>query len=160
MAAVDPQKVLDHITAIKRRRPAVFGAMPEPEAPPERRKGCGDCGGKGGKGVPLQQLRAREAMCWSCPMRRWCGRTALEACPERRWPDAAGVIRWGLEPFHLWYGVPAPIRWGTALHGAWRAMRERRGFFAGCGCSKPLKDAWVWAWGRVRGIRVPGRGRG
>lgn len=106
---------------------------------------CGTCGG-----TPLPQmvLKAREAMCHYCPKRKTCAKTA---CPLRRWPDDAGIVRWWRME---WYGVPYPIKVRLALHGAWVALRLRlaKDYLPGCGCNRWLKDRWVGLKSLVNGL--------
>lgn len=99
---------------------------------------CGDCQTVH---LPLQTLKAREAMCHHCPFRDLCRK---EGCVINRWPDEAGLVHWWGT---TWYGVPAPIRAALAAEWAWRSFREVLGkkYLPGCGCWQPAKDSWLWA---------------
>ena len=99
--------------------------------------------------------RTRRGMCVACNGNRLrCPRSGAmvhlhiqgQPCPRGWHPDKRGRVRWlGL----LWSGVPYPMR----HYLAWRVGPVKRiarggwlGFvrsFAGCGCIRPAKAAWL-----------------
>lgn len=113
---------------------------------------CGDCVKK--PAASRGEIHTRAAMCSVCRAgergtsdfgRRGTVRCSVSGrdirdhvvhgspCPLRVHPEPGElVLRWARVE---WYGVPMPVR-------LW--LRRRPGAFEGCGCIKPLKDAWVW----------------
>ena len=63
-----------------------------------------------------------------------------QSCPDGRFPDEAGLMRWlGCR----WYGVPYPVRvWLWLRH----PRHPRPSSFAGCGCLVRLKSAMRRVW--------------
>ncbi len=58
-------------------------------------------------------------------------------CKEHRWPDAHGIVDWGLR---RWIGVPDPLRWVFLF----RWGREPKP--VGCGCDVGLKRSKAGRW--------------
>lgn len=120
----------------------------------------------------------RAVMCWVCPHARerleggngmiawarrvwrrsgrWCAggldrdpvvdRLATGLCPRGRFNPHDRTTRW---VFLAWIGVAKPLRWLAWALGIRRVASD--GWW-GCGCIKPMREAWDGLAARVAGV--------
>ena len=112
--------------------------------PPKNGTGCKPCA------AIKATRRTRRAMCVVCEAGRpVCKRSGAgvqlhiegQPCPRGWHPDKRGRVRWAGV---AWSGVPFPLRLWLWLRLDDRDHDEFVASFAGCGCVRSLKAAWMW----------------